>query len=79
MRQGAMTVYPAQIHFRTSLICDLHYRQPAVLESAYSQIRSLHVKKISLFPDTIISVWWSSNFGHINRGLSCRFTLKSIG
>ena len=24
-------------------------------------------------------LWWSSYFGHINRKLSCRFTLKSIG
>ena len=24
-------------------------------------------------------VWWSSYFGHINRMLSCRFTLKGVG
>lgn len=26
-----------------------------------------------------VGVWWSSNFGHINRRLSCRFTLKRVG
>jgi len=25
------------------------------------------------------AVWWSSFFGHINRLLSCRFLLESIG
>jgi hypothetical protein len=24
-------------------------------------------------------VWWSSNFGHINRWLICRLTLESVG
>ena len=26
-----------------------------------------------------LDLWWSSYFGHMNRLLSCRFTLKSVG
>ena len=33
--------------------------------------------KIFLFH--AINVWWSSYFGHINRWLSCRLTLESVG
>ena len=46
----------------------------------HSYITLVHdLSSTKLISATPGKVWWSSFFGHINRRLGCRFTLKSIG
>ena len=43
----------------------------------YGEVGRFHLHGVGVVQEA--DMWWSSNFGHINRRLSCRFTLKCVG
>jgi hypothetical protein len=45
---------------------------------SFAQLESKLLKEGGVSDDAS-KLWWSSYFGHINRLLSCRFTLESVG